>query len=80
MILKSFAINKDSDEELDDLDSSTVGILEEVYPKKSNLSSSSLGVKGASVATYGASGSKIVNYSGGTTAYTTYMDSQSSPT
>ena len=75
MILRSYAINKDSDEELDALDSSTLGILEEVYPQKSNLSTSSLGVKGASVATYGASGSKMVNYSAGTTAYTTYMDS-----
>jgi hypothetical protein len=76
---KSFAINhRESDDEIDELDSSTVGILDEVHPKKSNLSQSTLGVKGAGLV--GQSAHKVVNYSGGTTAYTTYMDSTSSPT
>jgi hypothetical protein len=44
---KTFAINHhESDDEMDELDSSTVGILDEVHPKKSNLSQSSVGVKG----------------------------------
>ncbi len=74
---KIYAINQDSDgeDEPQDLDSSTMGILDEIQPKKLNLSqNSSIGVKGASVfITTG--GHKQVNYSAGTTAYTTYMES-----